>query len=90
MPTATLIAYQVGENDIVAAYDPAGAIKVLCEFCGYPDDEYDLEDVDLVGDALLDSRDAYDQDEGKIVALEKSLRQELEELDEPAYLHGWE
>lgn len=90
MTQETLKAYQVGDNDIVAAYDPPGAIKVLCEFCGYPDDEYDLEDVELVSDKYLDSREVFNTDEGKVETLEKSLREEMAELTEPAYLTGWE
>lgn len=90
MNTETLKAYQVGDNDIVAAYDPAGAIKVLCEFNGDPDDEFELSEVELVSDKVLDNTEAYDQDEGKIVILDKTLRQELAELTEPAYLYGWE
>jgi hypothetical protein len=82
----TLIAYQVGDNDIVAAYDPAGAIQVLVDFAGYGDDF----DVEPVSDKVLDATEAFDQDEGKIIPLEKTLRQQLAELTEPAYLHGWE
>jgi hypothetical protein len=85
-----LKAYQVGDNDIVAAYDVAGAIKVLCEFAGYSDDEYDESDVELVCDELLDNLEAFDQDEGKIVVLDKTLRQELAELSQPEYMYGWE
>lgn len=90
MSQETLNAYQVGDNDIVAAYDPAGAIKVLCDFSGYPNSEFDLGDVDLVSDTMLVNTEAYDQDEGKTVTLDKTLHQELEQLTEPAYLHGWE
>lgn len=86
----TLKAYPVGECDIVAAHSPEGAIKVLCEYGSYPNDEFDLEDVDLVSDQMLDNLQAYDQDEGKIVSLDKALRQELAELTEPAYMTGWE
>lgn len=84
-----LFAYQVGDNDIVAAYDPAGAIKVLSDFAGYGDD-FDESEVDLVSDKMLDNTEAFDIDEGKTITLEKTLRQELAELTEPAYLHGWE
>lgn len=84
-----LRAYQVGDNDIVAAYDPAGAIKVLSDFAGYGDD-FDESEVDLVSDKMLDNTEAFDIDEGKTITLEKTLRQELAELTEPAYLHGWE
>ncbi len=84
-----LRAYQVGDNDIVAAYDPAGAIQVLVDFAGYGQD-FDESDVEPVSDKMLDATEALDQDEGRTVRLEKTLRQELEELTEPAYLHGWE
>jgi len=90
MSQETLKAYQVGDNDIVAAFDPAGAIKALCDFSGYPYSEFDLEDVDLAHENMLDNKEAFDQDEGKTVTLDKTLRQEREELTEPAYLHGWE
>lgn len=85
----SLFAYQVGDNDIVAAYDPAGAIQVLCEFNGCGND-FDENDVELVSDKMLDNTEAFDVDEGKAFTLEKTLRQELAELAEPAYLHGWE
>ncbi|MGQ7956458.1 hypothetical protein ACUTAF_01835 [Pseudomonas sp. SP16.1] len=84
-----LVAYQVGDNDIVAAYDPAGAIQVLVDFAGYGED-FDESDVEPVSDKVLDATEAFDQDEGKIIPLEKTLRQQLAELTEPAYLHGWE
>ena len=84
-----LKAYQVGDNDIVAAYDPAGAIKVLVDFAGYGED-FDVYDVEPVSDKVLDATEVFDQDEGKIIPLEKTLRQEVAELTEPAYLHGWE
>lgn len=90
MPEQTLKAYQVGDNDIVAAYDPGGAIAVLCEEFGYDLEDFTLDEVNLVRDEVLDVMQAYDQDEGKVVPLEKSLRQELAELSEPAYMVGWE
>ncbi|WP_442962416.1 hypothetical protein [Pseudomonas sp. BLCC-B13] len=85
-----LIAYQVGDNDIVAAYDPEGAIEVLSTYCGYAKDEFTTDDVVLVNDETLDATEAFDQDEGKTIPLQKTLREELTELYEPAYLHGWE
>ena len=85
-----LIAYQVGENDIVAAYDPAGAIEVLTIYSGYDKSDFTVDDVVPVNDETLDSTEAFDQDEGKTITLEKTLREELEELTEPTYLHGWE
>lgn len=90
MSVETLKAYQVGDNDIVAAYDEAGAIAVLCEYSGYDLEDFTLDEATLVRDEVLDVMQAYDQEEGKVVPLEKSLRQELAELTEPAYMVGWE
>ncbi|MEN1620142.1 hypothetical protein AAIG99_31445, partial [Pseudomonas aeruginosa] len=53
MQTQELKAYQVGDNDIVAAYDPAGAIQVLCKQGGYADDDFTVDDVELVDARLL-------------------------------------
>ncbi|MEP9320450.1 hypothetical protein ABKS89_25115 [Pseudomonas sp. LABIM340] len=66
MPEQALKAYQVGDYDIVAAYDEAGAIRVLLDQLGAADNHYGytLGDVKLVSDAVLDNRQAYDQDEG--------------------------
>lgn len=89
-PLPALKAYQVGETDIVAAYDPAGAIKVLCDFNGEPCATFELDEVVPVSDALLDNRTAYDSDEKIFVTLEKTLREQMAELNAPAYLHGWE
>ncbi|QRY79672.1 hypothetical protein JVX91_00735 [Pseudomonas sp. PDNC002] len=92
MPEQTLKAYQVGDNDIVAAYNEAGAIKILCLQCGYPEDggDWTVEDVQLVSDEILDETICFDQDEGKFITLDKSLRQELAELTGPEYMTGWE
>lgn len=92
-PPAGLIplnAYQVGDYDVVAAFNPEGAILVLCEQTGEEPDEYDLEDVVLVSVQILDNMEAFDQDEGKVVQLEMSLRQELAMLTKPTYMYGWE
>ncbi|RRI34258.1 hypothetical protein [Pseudomonas aeruginosa] len=92
MPEQTLKAYQVGDYDIAAAYDEAGAIRVLLEQQGDAENHYGytLDDVKLVSDAVLDNPQAYDQDEGEVITLDKTLRQELAEQTEPAYLAGWE
>lgn len=87
---ATLIAYQVGDCDVVAAFTPEGAIAVLCEQTGEELDEYELDDVVLVSDKSLDNLEAFDQDEGRMVTLEMSLRQELTMLTKPTYLYGRE
>ena len=44
----------------------------------------------LVSDKTLDNLEAFDQDEGRMVRLEMSLRQELTMLTKPTYLYGWE
>lgn len=85
-----LIAYQVGDYDIVAAFDPQGAIAVLCEQTGEELNEYDLTDVKLVSDKHLDALEIFDQDEGKTEQLETSLRQDIAALTEPTYMFGWE
>lgn len=72
MTIETLKAYQVGDNDIVAAYDQVGAIKVLCIFCSYPDDEYGLDEVQLVENEVQDATEANDQNEVATVTLEKT------------------
>ncbi|MGX5220294.1 hypothetical protein ACVTMO_16880 [Pseudomonas segetis] len=81
MPTETLKAYQVGESGIVAAYTPDGAIKVICEYNGFPEDEYSLDEVVLVSDFVLDG-------DSSPFALERSLRQTLSDFREPAYVCG--
>jgi hypothetical protein len=88
--TPSLKAYQVGDNDIVAAYTPSGAIEVLCEQTDYPRSDYTLDEVKLVGRKLLDSLEIYDQDEGKVEPLETSLRQDVAALTAPTYMFGWE
>lgn len=86
----SLKAYQVGDNDIVAAFTPKGAITVLCEQGGYPKSEFTLADVQLVGRKLLDCREMWCQDEHKVEKLETSLRQDVAAHTEPAYMYGWE
>lgn len=86
----TLKAYQVGDYDIVAAYTPEGAITVLCEQTGWPREDHAQDKVQLVSDTHLDSLKVFNQDEGKTEKLETSLRQDVEALDAPAYMYGWE
>ncbi|MGN9498484.1 hypothetical protein ACTMQ1_26525 [Pseudomonas syringae pv. aptata] len=85
-----LIAYQVGDYDIVAAFDPQGAIAVLCEQTGQDPTEYELSEVELVSGKLLDSLEVFNQDEGKTERLETSLRQDIAKLTVPTYMYGWE
>lgn len=86
----TLKAYQVGDSDIVAAFDPAGAIKVLSDFNGEPLNEYALTEVALVSDALLDNRKGFNTDDGTIETLDQTLREQMAALTMPTYLYGWE
>lgn len=85
-----LLAYQVGDYDIVAAFNPEGAIAVLCEQNGEDLDQYTVDEVELVSDKLLDAMEVYNQDEGKTEKLETSLRQDIAALTEPKYMYGWE
>ncbi|HDS1721463.1 hypothetical protein NPS53_08140 [Pseudomonas putida] len=87
---ATLNAYEVGDCDIVAAWTSDGAIAVLCEQTGEGLDEYELGDAVLVSDKTLDNLEVFDQDEGRMVTLGMSLRQELALLSKPTYLYGRE
>lgn len=89
-PTRALTAFQVGENDIVAAYDAAGALSLLCEYCGYTDRFLTEDDGEIVSDRVLDALEVFDQDEGKLITLQRSLREEISALAEPQYMYGWE
>lgn len=85
-----LKAYQVGDCDVVAAYDEAGAIRVLEEMCGYTDGEFSHYDVKLVSSERLDSKQAFDIDEGVMIDLESTLREDIAAMTEPTYCYGWE
>lgn len=85
-----LIAYQVGDNDIVAAYDPAGAAALLCEYCGYQEGEFTADNTEIVSDTLLDSTEAYYEDSDEKIQLKTTLRQDVVALTEPTYMYGWE
>lgn len=87
---SALTAFQVGDYDVVAAYDSEGALAVLREQTGDDDDDFTTADVVMVSQKTLDSLEAFDQDEGKIVPLKVSLRQELATLTKPTYLYGWD
>ena len=90
-PEPKLQAYQVGDNDIVAAYDPAGAIEVLKKASDGDYDDLEPErDVFIVSDKWLDATEVFDQDEGKLVPMEKTLRTQLAEITEPQNMWGWE
>lgn len=85
-----LRAYQVGDSDVVAAYDPQGAIAAMCEQTGQALDEWELSQVELVSDQCLDAMEIHNQDDSVVEKLKTSLRQDLATLTGPAYLFGWE
>ena len=76
-----LQAYQVGGNDIVAAYSQEGALAVLEELAG--ETGLALEDVSPIEEAELDV--PVEDEDG---AACPTIRQMLAELSEPAYLFG--
>lgn len=84
-----LMAYQVGDGDVVAAYTPGGAIAVLCAQTGDDLDAYCLDDVEAVDAKRLDARKYFDVDLGRTIRNQTSLRQDLRALGKPTYLYGW-
>ena len=78
-----LKAYQVGENDIVAAYNESQAISILTEFAG--GDVTELMDKDDVTEKYFDM-DICDE-EGNITG---KLGDIMKDVVEPEYLFGWE
>lgn len=85
IPMATLKAFQVGDNDIVAHYSPAEAVAFLCDNCGYSENEFTVDDVFAVSDSLLDV-EMFDEDDISCGTLRKALAA----AKEPCVLHGWE
>jgi len=80
-----LIAYQVGEYDIVAAYDWKEAVEILCLYsgCNHTGDFSELDVTDLedkLGEMLKD-------EEGSDI---ETLGDWLSRLNEPEYMYGWE
>ncbi|WAB92512.1 phosphohydrolase [Pseudomonas citronellolis] len=78
--------FQVGELDLVAAYTPAQAIKLLCAFSGYDANEYSLDDVEEWTDAELD-RECFEEDG---VTPAAPWRAQFATCVYPQYLGGWE
>lgn len=78
-----LKAYQVGDNDIVAAYTPEGALEALVELAG----EIGLStvDVSIIEEDELDVP-VVDEDGNQC----PTIRQMLADLSEPTYLFGWD
>lgn len=77
-----LKAYQVGEYDIVAAYDKPHAIHVFKDYAGDEEDDYDVKEI--TGFRL--SRKLRDED-GNYT---ESIQEMLDYIDGPQYLFGWE
>ena len=90
----TLIAYQVGDNDVVAAYDEEGAIKVLGDYCGFEPEEFHAEDYGFgkkennqVTDLTSKLNEMLRDEEGNDI---ETLGDWMKRVDEPEYLYGWE
>ena len=85
-PNNLLKAYQVGDNDIVAAFDEEDAIDVLVLYTGCSktsdyDKHEDVTDLtDKLGEMLKDE-DGNDLE---------TLGSWLGRLEEPEYMYGWE
>lgn len=80
-----LVAYQVGDSDIVAHYSPEEAAAFMCEFSGYPEGEFTVDDVEAV-DASLMNAPMRDEEGNEC----PPLRHDLAAATVPTYLHGWE
>lgn len=76
-----LKAYQVGENDIVAAFTEDEAKQILKEYCGteLEDDELDVTE--------LPPETALHDEEGKFL---NTLGDYMKGVDKAEYLVGWE
>lgn len=88
--TRILTAYQVGEYDVVAAYDEAGALAQLLNDNYHAAEGLTMDDVVPVDDGTLDSLVAVDEETGETITVTKTLRQQVAEMAEPKYLYGWE
>lgn len=84
METKQLIAYQVGDNDIVAHYSPEQARAWLIEFANYAEDDIEPGEVSVVSDEFLDA--PLGDGEGKVWP----LRTDLANATAPCLLLSWE
>lgn len=84
--TPPLKCYQVGEQDVVAAYTPEQAVAILCAFSGYPEDEYTVNDVSEWTAAQLDAP-VFEEDG---VTPAEPWRATFAACVYPQYLCGWE
>lgn len=78
--------YQVGDTDVVAAYSPASAIRILREFCGYPASDFTEADVTEWTDAQLDAP-CFEEDG---ITPAEPWRVLFTAQTAPGYLGGWE
>jgi len=79
-----LTPYQVGDNDVVAAYSKTEAAKLLNNYCGFDDDETPIDEVtDLTSklDVMLNDEEGNDIE---------TLGDWMKRIKEPEYLYGWE
>lgn len=90
----TLTAYQVGDNDVVAAYDKDGAIQILADYCGFDADEFYAEDygfgtnsVSTVEDLTSKLNVMLKGEDGEDL---ETLGDWMNRVNEPEYLYGWE
>lgn len=79
--TSKLKAYQVGENDIVAAFTEDEAKQILKEYCGT-----ELEDGELDVTELPPEMELHDE-EGKFL---NTLEEYMKNVEKAEYLVGWE
>jgi hypothetical protein len=82
--THKLTPYQVGENDIVVAYNPKQALELLVEYCDYEAgdwEDFEVEDISYKLDVMI-----LDE-EGAVI---ETLRDCIKRISAPEYLYGWE
>lgn len=79
--TSKLKAYQVGENDIVAAFTEYEAKQILKEYCGT-----ELEDDELDVTELPPEMEFHDE-EGKVF---NTIGEYMKNVEKAEYLFGWE
>lgn len=80
-----LLAFQVGDNDVVAHFSAEEARAFLMKEYGYSEDDLPPDSVELASDAFLDGEM---RDEGGKICT--TLREDLRAATEPCLLHSWE
>ncbi len=81
-----LVAYQVGDNDVVAAYDEESARAVFFNYAGIEegdicfDDYLEIEDLTRKLNVMLKDEEGNDLE---------TLGDWMKRVDEPEYLYGW-